>query len=289
MCLSRVKFPGAFSSALFYGIGSAFDNCAKCFTDSGSLKARAFIGKVASHGVAGGVMAELQGGKFGHGFASAGFTQVFSGAIGSIGREGFSISRVLAAAVVGGTASELSGGKFANGAITAAFSRAYNDEKELPKSRTITNADDPSVPENGYETRDAAARAGLSAARSGNRKWEYGGGVVQIDDRFYYTEPVTNKLTGKVRYSLQISEGDIVGIYHTHPNGTGSLAFSPDDVSVAETFFGQGRNIVSYVGFHDDRSIRFYDPSSMSGERIRVDGYKLKNASKGIVLCKKCF
>ena len=75
-------------------------------------------------------MSELQGGKFGHGFWAAGFTQAFSGPIGGIdsGTEGFSPARVVAAAIVGGTASELSGGKFANGAMTGAFSRAFNDE-----------------------------------------------------------------------------------------------------------------------------------------------------------------
>ena len=75
-------------------------------------------------------MSYLGGGKFGHGFAAAGFTQAFAGPIGSLdaGTVGFSAQRTLAAAVVGGTASELTGGKFANGALTGAFSRAFNDE-----------------------------------------------------------------------------------------------------------------------------------------------------------------
>ncbi|KNC67463.1 hypothetical protein [Pseudoalteromonas ardens] len=73
-------------------------------------------------------MSVMQGGKFGHGFAAAGFTQAFAPAIGRI-QPGVKHSplRIAAAAMVGGTASKISGGKFANGAVTAAFSRMFND------------------------------------------------------------------------------------------------------------------------------------------------------------------
>lgn len=84
--------------------------------------------KVGAHAMAGGVMNELQGGKFGHGFASAGMTQALAPAIDSFGGEGFSPTRVAIAALVGGTTSAATGGKFANGAATAAFSQAFNGE-----------------------------------------------------------------------------------------------------------------------------------------------------------------
>jgi hypothetical protein len=86
--------------------------------------------KVFSHGAAGGVMARLQGGKFGSGFAAAGVTEAFAPAIDNIGRgnESYAPARIAAAAVVGGTSSVITGGKFANGAITAAFARAFNTE-----------------------------------------------------------------------------------------------------------------------------------------------------------------
>ncbi|GAA5525250.1 hypothetical protein Maes01_01815 [Microbulbifer aestuariivivens] len=76
-------------------------------------------------------MSEMQGGRFKHGFTSAGIVQAFSGGIDLIdaGAES-SVMRVIAAAVLGGTASVASGGKFANGAITGAFSRAFNDEAQ---------------------------------------------------------------------------------------------------------------------------------------------------------------
>jgi hypothetical protein len=83
-----------------------------------------------AHGIAGGVISSLQGGKFGHGFASAGVAQAFAPAVDGIGggAKSYAPARILAAAMVGGTSSVLSGGKFASGAVTAAFARAYNDE-----------------------------------------------------------------------------------------------------------------------------------------------------------------
>jgi len=71
-------------------------------------------------------MSAIQGGSFGHGFASAAVTQAATGRIDNIGGNGG--ARVAAAALVGGSVSALTGGKFANGALTAAFSRAVNDE-----------------------------------------------------------------------------------------------------------------------------------------------------------------
>ncbi|MCT2532885.1 peptidoglycan DD-metalloendopeptidase family protein [SAR92 clade bacterium H231] len=94
------------------------------------------VGKIATHAAVGGVMSVMQGGKFGHGFASAGFTQGLSGKIGGIGLNDTigKFMRVSAAAVVGGTASKLTGGKFANGALTGAFSRLFNDEGHEKRS-----------------------------------------------------------------------------------------------------------------------------------------------------------
>ncbi|MDX3775759.1 RHS repeat-associated core domain-containing protein [Chromatiaceae bacterium AAb-1] len=117
---------GAFSAAAFYGVGSYFNDV--------SFGSAAYYGKVAAHGLVGGVMSVLQGGKFGHGFAAAGVTQAFAGRIDGINEgDRFSAGRITAAAVLGGTASKLSGGKFANGAVTGAFSRMFNDEMHNKK------------------------------------------------------------------------------------------------------------------------------------------------------------
>jgi len=88
---------------------------------------KAGIGKVIAHGVAGGISSVLNGGKFGHGFAAAGFTQAMSGG-GKVFVKGDRIGNAVKAAVIGGTASTITGGKFANGAVTGAFSRLLNDD-----------------------------------------------------------------------------------------------------------------------------------------------------------------
>lgn len=126
---------GAVSAAAFFGIGEAFANAGNWATHGeqiwgSGLNAAGYAAKTVTHGVAGGVMSKLQGGKFGHGFASAGVTQAFSAGIDRIGggASNYAAARVAAAAVLGGTASTLTGGKFANGAATAAFSRAFNEE-----------------------------------------------------------------------------------------------------------------------------------------------------------------
>lgn len=74
---------------------------------------------------------DFQGGKFGHGFLSAGLTKaiginkIFPGR--GLPKD---ILRIIAASVLGGTISEISGGKFANGAVTAAFGQAVNGNSE---------------------------------------------------------------------------------------------------------------------------------------------------------------
>ncbi len=127
---------GGLGAGMFYGVGSYFQDVGYLndrISSSGAfdgvfgtnLKAGQFAAKVAAHAATGGVMGVLQGGKFGHGFASAGFAEAMSPAV-SLGstRE----IRVLRAALLGGTASVLAGGKFANGAVSAAFSRQFNEE-----------------------------------------------------------------------------------------------------------------------------------------------------------------
>jgi len=125
---------GAFSAAVFYGIGSAFDQVAQAnnLAEQGlkgigksGLTGGQYAAKALTHGMAGGAMSSLQGGKFGHGFVSAGAAQGASAYIDDIPK---ATGRVAAAALVGGSASAMTGGKFANGALTAAFSRAFNDE-----------------------------------------------------------------------------------------------------------------------------------------------------------------
>jgi RHS repeat-associated protein len=133
---------GAVSAAAFWGIGTAFSNVAAANSKAvvaGTMKASKLMesgltsgqawAKIAAHAGAGGTLNVLQGGKFGHGFVSAGFTEALSPAVGQLGDgESFGsvLSRTAASAAIGGTASKLAGGSFANGAQTGAFQQLFN-------------------------------------------------------------------------------------------------------------------------------------------------------------------
>jgi hypothetical protein len=141
---------GTFSAAAFYGVGSYFEGAKWAqATDNSNifgsgLNAAGYGTKVLEHGVTGGVTSKLQGGKFGHGFASASVTQAFAPGIDRIGGGASNHAglRVAAAAVLGGTASKLSGGKFANGALTAAMSYAFNQVASRNGTNRVQYDDD---------------------------------------------------------------------------------------------------------------------------------------------------
>ena len=130
-------------SGVFYGIGQGFNG------DSRTWNVQGGPAHIAAHAVAGGIISDLQGGKFGHGFWSAGLTKA-ANVNGMIphgpGEVQWNALRVIVAATIGGTISEVTGGKFANGAATAAFAQAYNgnesDEKEIIKLKVEAGIDD---------------------------------------------------------------------------------------------------------------------------------------------------
>ena len=116
------------SSAAFRYVGS--DAFGKQFTGAVGRH----LGRSFAHGMIGGIASVLQGGKFGHGFASAGLTKlanvnaIFKG-MDMSGTE-YDGARVIMAAIIGGTISDATGGKFANGAVTAAMGQALNANQE---------------------------------------------------------------------------------------------------------------------------------------------------------------
>jgi hypothetical protein len=80
------------------------------------------LGRAAMHGATGGILSELQGGKFGHGFVQAGFGKALTSHFAT----GNTLVDSGAAIVVGGTIENALGGSFANGAQSAAMQYAFN-------------------------------------------------------------------------------------------------------------------------------------------------------------------
>ena len=106
---------GAIQAAATFGIGHG----------KGGKALFGKTGTAVSHAVVGGISAEIDGGKFGHGFISS----ILTSGADSAGLLDFkkTFFRIVANAIVAGTISEITGGKFANGAISAAFRVAFND------------------------------------------------------------------------------------------------------------------------------------------------------------------
>ncbi|KNC69088.1 SpvB/TcaC N-terminal domain-containing protein [Pseudoalteromonas ardens] len=75
-------------------------------------------------GIVGGIMSDINGGNFGHGFWAAGLNS----AVGGGNYVSNPIGNVLISAVVGGTISKVTGGKFKNGAYSAAFVTAVRTD-----------------------------------------------------------------------------------------------------------------------------------------------------------------
>ena len=134
---STIGAGGDFDDALKNGIlagasAYAFSQIGGAFDAKSGFWAKDGLGHIAAHGLTGGVMSVLRGGKFGHGFIAAGLTKAFTPAFSEVDAwkvGDVSIGQATVAATLGGTISAATGGKFANGAITAAFGNIFNQQK----------------------------------------------------------------------------------------------------------------------------------------------------------------
>ena len=106
---------GAVTGAAFGGLGG--------YGKAMQWGKEAFVG---THAMVGGVLSELQGGKFGHGFITAGVMKgVGMGVDANIDMN--DVSKTVVMAIAGGTVSKLTGGKFGNGAVTSAIQFVVNE------------------------------------------------------------------------------------------------------------------------------------------------------------------
>ena len=203
----------------------------------------ATAGHVVTVATVGGITTSLQGGRFGHGFLSAGLGSAAPALPGlrqlaSTGLGG----RALVSAVTAGTVSEITGGKFANAAFSAAFVALVSSAVQRAASARVSagaaaeasaadrealQAELDSLVKQGvlsrervFPSEDAAALEVLNAAAPLSKQYglEVGGSIFQnLDGGYSYTIPV---IGGPETVSLNI---DYTG-YHTHPSG--KLLFS---------------------------------------------------------------
>jgi hypothetical protein len=235
----RAGLWGALSAAVFFGIGQGFKGLAggpNSVESLGGLSAGEFAGQVACHAAAGGALNVLQGGKFGHGFLSAGISKALSPAIESFAGGSETAGQVargaIASAVVGGTVSVISGGKFGNAAAMGMFSYLFNQVASSVNKKCEATDDDwklttinrkwrnkISVTEvdgvvtiSGTLTISAGAGIDLDAVIGDiNLAWTFAGG--EYDGKQYISKLTVNRHEGKGR-----------GDYHVVKMKAGMLA-----------------------------------------------------------------
>ena len=214
-----------------------------------------FVGgavRAVGYGTVGGVTSVLRGGRFGHGFVSAGLSGALAGPVGGrVGRAfgSAAVGEVVAGAAIGGTASELTGGKFANGAAYAAFasivssaaSRAApsdsqltpEQQADLAKRQGLAMDEVKAAYESGdlgegrqFSTIDDAAKEvlGVLDPISQIHKVELGGFISASGDGFAYGTPIVGT-QGSLPGLVNVPSGALAG-FHTHPSGSRSFSLN---------------------------------------------------------------
>ncbi|MDO8345584.1 MAG: FG-GAP-like repeat-containing protein [Cellvibrio sp.] len=179
-------------------------------------------------GMLGGVSSVISGGKFGHGFISAGL----GAAAGS--NFGYGFTGMAAAMVIGGTMSEMTGGKFKNGAASAAFSYAvmWGASKIEAGGTQQDSAADPE-PDGPYDriTKNGGFSKNIKVTGAGTDKVEISIELTVVKD-------------------VSISQSEFDGLIQTIENswsttisdGAKSITIKTNLTQVAPDLFGGGGN-----------------------------------------------
>ena len=161
---------------------------------------------VIAHGMVGGSVSALQGGKFGEGFASAAFGKIVT--INSPTRTPgkFSFGNFAIASISGGIGAELGGGKFSNGVQTAAMGYLFN-EAVSDRTHSLKQGDDPRLPENydegiTKETWDMIASAQTECGGSCSRIDVQTSKVLTANEAFAYDNNFHDGMTTYNKASL---------------------------------------------------------------------------------------
>jgi RHS repeat-associated protein len=173
---------GAFSAGLFHDIGSGFanvENLAGWMKNGAQLSTWGRVAKAVTHGFAGGIMHTLQGGQFGHGFASAGITQAATPAIGKIDNV---LGEAFASAILGGSVSAATGGKFGHGAISGSFQYAFNEHLHamLQHSQSYASGENKIDPEVAQVIGELVVPAAATCIMAGCSSWAWSMAAVEF-------------------------------------------------------------------------------------------------------------
>lgn len=237
----------------------------------------------AAHGVVGGIESVLRGGKFGHGFLSAGVAKAFNvnARYGMAQGVQHTAARVGLAALIGGTVSDLTGGKFANGARTAAMAQMFNGEQEVNRHNAQEALNQARIKAAGMLPKNARKESGFLLYDKGN-------GNVGISDMLpggpHALDPFSLKPTSDGQYLTVSGKYGIDGEYpvlelmHSHPPA--STARFSGGKGTGDVYMAESLNINMSV-VHGNQ-LRLYEPQGLDISR------KFKETS-GTLICKGCF
>nr|WP_305119063.1 RHS repeat-associated core domain-containing protein [Tahibacter harae] len=277
----RAGLWGAFAAGVFWGIGAGFSSIqgsSGTGVFGSGYSSGQYAAKVAAHGAAGGVLTELQGGSFGHGFLSAGATQAVSPAIETMPAP----VELIANAALGGTISEATGGSFANGAVTGAFQFLFNEA-----AHRVDEARMRSMYEMAHKMA-AEANNGLSMMRFGTEDdaalyfsalatpitratgLEVAAPIMRDEMGFWLGDLEPSRFLGGNAVSFPSSPGGVRARYvasaHTHPTNSG--------FSGAYLYWNRKTGVVGGewgdIGVHVERGINAY-VSLPNGAVFRFD------------------
>jgi len=171
-----------------------------------------------THGALGGVMNVLNGGKFGHGFASSFLSKYIGVKANLMENVSSRFTRTMIAGIIGGTVSAATGGKFANGAAQSAIQWAFNAESGGKEQcgRTARQCHFRNLPqETQQQVRDAAdvafgvITAPIPIARAPGWMAKFGNWVKGVFRGGSTTVSQTVKLTSQQQKSIRSLETQI--------------------------------------------------------------------------------
>ena len=269
---------GAFTSTITAGVGGAGMPLPR------QALANAFVG---------GAVSAMQGGKFGHGFVSAGLGTLAGPAINSqVKGPG---GQIVAHALVGGSISAVTGGKFANGAVTGAMSWAMSASADGLSREETNETTKAFVPREGDT---ATGRYGLfpeyagdpvyeevydlaviGNRRSSNNREHHAYGGMDAEGNLVFqplqhgrqarvSEDLLKRMAGE--FYTASPGGTVQYSFHTHGDDVGRLGafenFSPEDRS----FYRQNRIVGRVTGFASTPRglLLMYNPAS--GDTVQI-------------------
>ncbi|MCV6622749.1 MAG: discoidin domain-containing protein [Cellvibrionaceae bacterium] len=194
--------------------------------------------RVLAFGAVGGITSTLNGGKFGHGFVSAGLGAA-AGSISGLGGSGAGAvtGRIAVGAVVGGTASKITGGKFANGAAYGAFAAALSEGGRAYRDSQTNNFIDNNVEHYTATSGGDVASPVPSELRSALMRYGRSSGGARIISHALDTDATVTFIDTGVN-------GDFQAYDNTIEYTTGSSWYDADEYSLGQNLPRPGLDVV---------------------------------------------